>query len=287
MRVQRLHDDTRRSWVDPDQARPVRVTVWGDTVWDDTAGGSAPGSRPLTVLSHGTGGQALDLAWVAEALAARGHVVVGIDHHGNTSTGPYLPEGFAFVWERPRDVSFVLDWAVEALHVDPARISAVGFSLGGYTCAALAGARIDATVLQAVMDRHVPMPPLPEMPDLLDQLSHRYPGPALAGVLAGAGESVADARVSRIVMLAPSLGALMTDQSLEAVSVPALVMWGDADAEAEPVSNAQRYASLIPGAQGASRGADVEHYWWLADHPSGESLRHAVAPEIVDFLNRS
>lgn len=275
MRTVALVDESRRSWADSSLPRPVAVTVWAP---------AGPGPFPVTMLSHGTGGRALDLAWLAEALVDAGHIVVGIDHHGNTSTQEYLPEGFAFFWERARDVSLAVDWALAELEVDPSRVSAAGFSLGGNTCALLAGARVDADALTAIMNGDVPMPPLPEMPDLVERLSHRYPAPTLASLFAHAGDDVADARLGRVAMIAPSLGELVTDESLRSVQVPALVLWGEADAEAEPEHNARRYASLMPGAVGRSMGEDVEHYWWWGDHPSGVELRAAGADAVVSFL---
>ena len=42
--------------------------------------------RPLVLLSHGTGGSAVMLAWLGETLARAGYVVAAINHHGNTAT---------------------------------------------------------------------------------------------------------------------------------------------------------------------------------------------------------
>jgi predicted dienelactone hydrolase len=49
------------------------------------------------------------MAWLAEVLAAAGFLAVSVDHHGNNLADGYLPQGFAFEWERPRDLSFTLD----------------------------------------------------------------------------------------------------------------------------------------------------------------------------------
>jgi predicted dienelactone hydrolase len=49
---------------------------------------------PLILLSHGTGGVASGLGWLATRLARRGYVVLGVDHHGNTGSEIYRAEGF-------------------------------------------------------------------------------------------------------------------------------------------------------------------------------------------------
>jgi predicted dienelactone hydrolase len=63
------------------------------------------------------------------ALAAQGYLVASVNHHGNTSVEP-----------------------VDALfgsRIDPTRIGAAGFSLGGYTVIAVAGGRTDLQVFAA------------------------------------------------------------------------------------------------------------------------------------------
>ena len=66
---------------------------------------SAPEKFPLILLSHGTGGTALSLAWFASALAARGFIVAGVNHPGNNAADPYTVEGFSTWWERARDLT--------------------------------------------------------------------------------------------------------------------------------------------------------------------------------------
>src|SRR5262249_10834776 len=55
---------------------------------------SAAARFPLIALSHGTGGTALGLGWLASALAARGYIVAGVNHHGNSAVEAYAVEGF-------------------------------------------------------------------------------------------------------------------------------------------------------------------------------------------------
>ncbi|MCR9138239.1 MAG: alpha/beta fold hydrolase [Alphaproteobacteria bacterium] len=111
----------------------------------------AHGRFPLVVLSHGMFGNAFNQAWLAAALAGRGHVVVAINHPG-TSTWSRDPDQRRELWERPGDISRVIDHALIATglgeHVDPDRIFMAGHSLGGFTAVALAGGRYDAAKLK-------------------------------------------------------------------------------------------------------------------------------------------
>ncbi len=106
--------------------------------------------RPLVVLSHGYGGSWRNLDWLAGELAGRGYIVAGPDHPG-TTTFNKDPSQAATLWERPRDLGRIIDaLAAEptlAGSIDVNRIAAIGHSLGGWTVAALAGARFDTALL--------------------------------------------------------------------------------------------------------------------------------------------
>ena len=67
-----LSDETRPHWADADARRPIRATVWMPEEW-------AAQAAPVVLLSHGTGGEASDLAWLAQALCAEGFVVASVD----------------------------------------------------------------------------------------------------------------------------------------------------------------------------------------------------------------
>src|SRR5262245_39010455 len=108
---------------------------------------------PLIVSSHGTGGSAQIMAWLARDLASRGYIVAAVNHPGNNALEPYTAEGFLLWWERARDLTAVIDLtladAAIGPRVDRNRIGAIGFSLGGYTVLELAGGRTDPALLRA------------------------------------------------------------------------------------------------------------------------------------------
>ncbi|KUH36697.1 MULTISPECIES: alpha/beta hydrolase family protein [Streptomyces] len=222
------------------------------------------------------------MAWLAETLAAAGFLAVSVEHHGNNFVDGYLPQGFAFEWERPRDLSFALDviTAEQAL----GRVGAAGFSSGGCTSAALTGARIDSGVLRAVLDGRARMPELPEFPGLLEALGTSVPGEQLTQALAEAGQDHGDHRVRAAFLICPAIGEMITAESLECVDRPVEIRWGDADTITPPEENALRYLNLIPAAGGRSVGTDVQHHHFLGGNPEGAETRRRVASEAVEFF---
>jgi predicted dienelactone hydrolase len=118
--------------------------------------------RPLVILSHGTGGSAMQMAWLGTALAREGYIVAAVNHHGNSGADmPYDPRGFVLWWERVPDLTVVINRMLSdstfGPNIDPERIVAAGFSLGGYTVAALApaGALISRASWPSVSPRSV------------------------------------------------------------------------------------------------------------------------------------
>lgn len=274
--IRDLLDHGRRDYRDDGLPRPVRTYLWHPATPD--AGLPAP----VVLLSHGTGGTASQLAWLAEPLADAGFLVASVDHHGNNLVDEYLPQGFAFEWERPRDLSFVLDVLAAERPLGP--VGAAGFSSGGYTAAALLGARVDPDVLRALLDGHAPMPELPEFPGLLDALRKVLPRERYPAVLAEAASDWTDGRVRAAFLVCPAIGDLLTTESLAAIDRPVDIRWGEADTIAPPQSNALRYLTNIRTATGRSAGTEVRHYDFLGENPDGAVTRDQVASDAVEFF---
>lgn len=266
-----LTDPSRRA-ADDDRPRPIRTYVW------------EPDAEPVgtVVVSHGTGGAAETMAWLAEPLADAGFRAVSVDHHGNSYPGGYRAEGFCCWWDRPRDFTVVLD----ALGV-AGPVGAAGFSLGGYTAAALLGARIDAGAYADLMYERVPAPPVPEYPDLVAELRARVTVAERAGWVDAAGGDYRDPRVSAGFLVCPGIGPMVTAESLARITAPVSVWWAGADDQAPADTNALRYAGLIPGATGHAAGDEVGHYWFLGATDAGAGVRSVVAADAVAFFRRA
>jgi predicted dienelactone hydrolase len=210
---------------------------------------------PLLVLSHGTGGSAASLDWLASALAAQGYIVAGVNHPGNNAPEPVTFDGFVLWWERATDLSEMLDGLLAdpsfGAHIDRDRIGAVGFSLGGYTVLELAGARTDLqrfTNFCASSAADAICRP-PEM-DRLGSDAH-VPADFSAATrasMARSGDSYRDPRIKAVFAMAPALGEAFDEHSFADVHIPVSLMAGSADRIAPVQTNIERIGTLLPAA---------------------------------------
>ncbi|MFI8253235.1 alpha/beta hydrolase family protein [Streptomyces filamentosus] len=264
-----LFDGSRENWRKPGRPRPVRVYVWEPE-------GPAAGT---VVVSHGTGGSGADMGWLAAPLRAAGFRAVALDHHGNNHVDGYEPEGFVHVWERPRDVSFVLGALGAEGPLGP--VGVAGFSAGGYTGAATAGARLDTGVLEAVLAEEVPLPAVPEFPGLLEALRAKRPGEPLP---AAAGADLTDSRVRAVFQVAPGMGRLVTPESLAGIRVPVGVRWAGADDICPYDLDIRPYLEHVPTADGVSVGPAVRHDDFFADEPADPTARVRAGADAAAFF---
>lgn len=179
----------------------------------------SPGGRlPVVLLSHGLLNWAAGLNDLAEHLASRGYVVLGIEHDDERASNPLA----SALLLRPVDQAGALE-TLQRLDATPGhalhrrlaldRVAVVGYSMGGYGALVSAGARVASDgmafgyVPGGVMARH-------------------------ARPMQGAQEQLR-ARIAAVVALAPwggqsSIGALKAP-GLAAVLAPTLVVVGDQD----------------------------------------------------------
>ena len=268
-------DHERRDLWDPSAPRPVRLYEWAPAV-------PAADPAPVVLVSHGTGGSGSAMGWLAEPLAAAGFRVVAVDHHGNDFVGGYHPAAFLFVWERPRDLTVVLDALAAEAPVGP--VAVAGFSAGGYTAAALVGARADREVVRLLLDGTIPVPPIPEFPDAIDRLRADLTPAELEAAAAASGADLADPRIGAAFLVAPAVGALMTPESLAGVRVPVAVRWAGADDVNPYDTDVQAYADLVPGADVRCVGPGVRHQDFIAPLVADGTIRDAVGRDAASFL---
>lgn len=249
-----------------------RVTVGGNGVFYGTPAGRdaphQPGRFPVVVISHGAGGNAGQFGWIASELTQAGFVVV-LPNHPGTTTGNASAEAAIRVWERPADVSAVLDEitsnAGDYPYIDTDRISILGFSAGGYTAMATAGARVDPDLLQGFCDDtdH----------GMSDCAFLAHFGVDLhAFDLSPAAQDLRDARIKTAVIIDPGIVETMTLQSLAQIDLPMLILnLGDEDTIPVGVY-ARAAAELIPD---ATYGIveDAIHFSFLAQcKPKGAQI---------------
>jgi len=242
---------------------------------------ASPAHMPLIVVSHGTGGTAMDLSWLCAGLAAAGSIVASVDHAGNNALQPETVAGNTLWWMRADDLSRVIDGLLAtprfAPRIDRSRIGAAGFSLGGLTVLMLAGARADVSLLETYCASK-PKTPLctgestPEIPDLRTRAQALAASdPTYRAALAANSISHRDARVKAVFSIAPALGAAIVPGSLGAIDVPAALVAGFGDPILPVGDNAIADALGIPNAELTIFPKPVAHYTFLtACAPAGE-----------------
>lgn len=191
------------------------------------------GKYPLILMSHGMGGDRLNLAWLAEIMAANGYIVAAMDHYGNTWNTKHA-DGFLQIWERPKDVSFVLDQLLVnspfSSHLDREKIGFIGYSLGGLTGLWVAGgtsSNFDKTPFQEIPDGQMPSFITQELIDATD--------------FSPACLSYKDERVAAFFLMAPALVHLFDLASLEAIQKPMHVY----TAEGDHIVHAERTLKIV------------------------------------------
>jgi predicted dienelactone hydrolase len=326
-----LNDGQRMAW-DGKHQRPITVHVFYPT--HDTpptpiklglpgeelfAAGNAIGHAtpaeekklPLILMSHGTGGSALQMLWLAEKLVKNGYLVVGINHHGNTAIEPKTyAEGFVLWWERSRDVAVVLEqisndkkWSP---YIDPTNIGMLGFSLGGYTTIAAIGGITDKARFTKFCNsdkRDFTCDSQVEFPNIEEEFNKVKDSEIVKASLKRQHDSYKIDQIKAAVVLSPAVVQSITDDSLKGITVPVSVIVGTQDTVAPAAANAKRVASLVSGAEYAEiEGAG--HYTFLAectdlgkvyvktlctDPPKVDraQVHDSVSGQVLSFFNRT
>ncbi len=280
------------AWYPADPEAPERIHLLGPPgrplfVMGQTAGRAPMDARvetaPVVLISHGTGGSAAGMGWLGCRLAAEGYVGIAVDHHGNTAGEPYLAEGFLCWWERARDLTVALDrlsWdGPLAGRLDETRAFAAGFSLGGYTVLALAGAITDMRHFEAWMKRQ-PGPVGPrEFPDIADHIDRLLAGsPVFRRSQTRQGESYLDDRVKAVFACAPAPPVrAFTEASLKGIEVPVGMIVGGGDREAPHEAGATWLDRQLADSRLTLLGPDVGHYVFLCE---ATEAGKALEPEI-------
>ncbi|MFM0276711.1 peptidase [Paraburkholderia sediminicola] len=278
--------DPARPELAHDLGEPGHPLFHGHPAVVDAPLSSARAKYPLLVLSHGTGGSADSLDWLASALAAQGYIVAGTNHPGNNALEPMTRDGFMLWWERATDASEVLDGVLAdpmlGPHVDRDRIGAVGFSLGGYTVLELAGARTNLPAFerfcagpQADAICHPPEAARIHEDPQAPALTLATLSPETKASRARAGESYRDPRVKAVFAIAPALGEAFDSHSFADVSIPISLLAGEADVTAPVDTNIHRIAGLLPSAT-VTMVPGASHYTFL----------DTCFPDVVEHLAR-
>lgn len=223
----------------------------------------APGLHPLIVVSHGSGGNTLNLGWLTTRLAEAGFIVAGPAHPG-TTRGNSTPLDTTRIWERPADISATIDsltadpqWRAV---VDRGRIGVLGFSLGGHTALAVAGARVRLEDYARYCEAN------PKMPDCVWFASG---GVDLRTVDRSRFEgAMTEPRVASVLAVDPSIVQALVPSSLTEIQIPVTILNLGAPDDLPVAVDARDKIGLIP--RGRYRMvAGAVHLSFLAECQNG------------------
>ncbi|MEH2467139.1 alpha/beta hydrolase [Nostoc sp.] len=210
-----------------DQKRDRQIPV--DIYWST----AATANKPVIVFSHGFGSVRTDLRYLAEHLASHGYVVAALEHPGsneaNTNsafqgkTRVVMPQEFL---NRPQDISFVLD-ELEKLNqtannplqgkLATNKVMVIGYSFGGSTALALAGAEFQLEHLKQRCKKNLTILSLGEAMQCIAQ------------ELPENSYQLRDTRIKQAIALNPTTSLIFGETGLNKVQVPTLVLAGSAD----------------------------------------------------------
>lgn len=278
---------------DPHNDRPLEMVVWYPSATTATpqliadnpvfvsalAVRNAPpaaGEHPLVVLSPGYGGNWRNQTWLASALAHKGYIVAAVNHPGTTSQDR-SPQAAAQLWRRPADLSRAIDAVMAQPEqfgvVAKPRIAAVGHSLGGWTILEIAGARFDPNRFAQDCQAH---------PKLASCTVYQLMNPeGSTESKARMGADLSDKRVTAVVSLDLGLSRGLTDASLAALPVPALVIAAGVPSKELPaqMESANLAKRLPPASTRYVEISDASHFSFMAQcKPGGAALIEENTP---------
>jgi predicted dienelactone hydrolase len=274
-------------FVDSSRNRPLVTEIWYPTTDSIKAGdqsyspfkrnytvrnGKLPSGRfPLIMISHGTGGSRFSLEWLAQSLVKHGFVVAAVDHWGNTYNNK-IPLQFFEIWQRPQDISFVITQLLtnsdfnELINTD--EIGAAGFSAGGYTVIALAGAVADfktaLTYYRTAGKKEVNFPEYPNLGKML------YDSTLIAD--SRHIPNLKDSRIKAFFAICPGTGpAFPRKEQFEKITRPVFIIGSKSDSMAPAIQNARHYHSFIKGSGYYEFSGKTGHYVMLAE--AGDEIK--------------
>lgn len=223
--------------------------------------------HPLILISHGTGGSRLSLEWLTQSLVLKGYIVAAVDHWGNTFDNRVAIE-FIKPWERPQDVSVALTKLLEHQEfkkvIDTDKIGSLGFSYGGYTVLALAGAVLDYSVLLEYY----------KTPNGLAELNEIREFPGISELLKDESfiemtkkvPPLKDGRIKAFFAISPGTAqGFINKEQFKDVKNPVFIVGCEADMITPVARYARHYHNLIEGSKYYEFSGKTGHYVMLAE----------------------
>lgn len=286
---------TEVDFFDQANQRPTKVKFW----YQSNALGCAEkiclsamqNNQRVAIISHGAFGSPRSMNWLGYALASQGWVVAGVAHYGESwvyGTQTIDPSVLSRFWQRPQEVSFVIDsFAEKGLFNTPLntdKVIMLGHSSGGFTTLALAGAQLEAGKSEAYCasyksksDKGCNYGVQGQRKPLNDEMLNQ---------IAAQQAQMQDPRISAVIALDPALGHAVNDQSLRNVQIPTLII-GSVDNDFLPFNaHAKYYANHIQRADlvGIEQGAG--HFVYLDECDNNREVKGVPLCKDKKGVNR-
>ncbi len=286
----------------------IEYDIW--KIKDAAKNGSPLGGKklPLILFSHGYSGHPYANSWFAEYLASGGYIVASVLHYGNSFPQSMIPEISARPWNRPKDMSVLLDYLLEnpvwKERIDSTKIGAAGFSQGGVASLWLAGIRAHLTkdILKEqitfidnpfLREKHFKGLPKERLDSVLSQFTSKD--------FEEANQSYRDTRIKAVCALAPGIdekNPMFLQEGLSGVNIPVSIIVGQGD----DVETSRFFAQHIPTSRLSILPGKVTH-WTLLNEATeqgkkinpfitvdDQSIKRAkvhdqVGSMVLDFFN--
>jgi predicted dienelactone hydrolase len=222
---------------------------------------------PLIVISHGLGGNDWGHHLLAQTLVRHGFVVAAIKHPEDFKRAGHPEVTILRPSELAKTIDHVLNDPTFGAAIDPKRIGAFGYSLGGYTVLSAAGAqteyaRIEQHCAHATRDPNYCLgePGGAKFPLWLRilQATQRLP-------VVDLDMDVHDKRIAAIAVAAP-LAQVVSDASR--VTIPTLLIRAGNDKELVYPFHAEHLHTLLPATHDYKVIEDLGHYAFLGPFPA-------------------
>ena len=202
-------------------------------------GNSKP--APLIVVVQGFGAPPDTYGYVAEQLASYGYAVASIEHIGtNLADRLAFPNGELSGWinptefvSRPLDITHLLDKLENLVATDRQwsaklnleQVGVFGYSFGGYSALATAGAEINHSRLAAECNRE----------GLNTVLSFYFQ--CQAQHLPPINFNIRDSRIKAVLSLYPLTNPIFGQEGMSKIDIPTMIVTGSNDTTVPPVQN--------------------------------------------------
>ena len=286
---------TEVDFFDQASQRPAKVKFWYQAATNICEGKiclrQSQNKHKVAVISHGAFGSPHEMSWLGYALASQGWLVAGVAHFGESwvyGTETIDPSVVSKFWQRPQEVSFVIDSLSEKgifnLTLQTNNILMFGHSSGGFTALAMAGAKLEAGKSEAYCssaeskgDKGCDYGSQRKVPSLNDDMLKK---------IGSLQAQMQDSRIRAVIALDPALGHAVSESSLKGIKTPTLII-GSVDNDFLPFTrHAKYYAEQLQNAEliGVEQGAG--HFIYLNECDYNREVKGVPLCKDREGVNR-